>query len=180
LKYSGGIVMLIDPFSLGTVRGRFCEQLSRDPKDAGASDADPDDIYSRMMEFLEHHKLRVGAGKARIPVAVVVTKRDAFELHKEFERAVRLEHEMENKAAAAAGRAPQAVNDSRAVRRWLLDQNLAGVVNKLESQFAVYRYFSCSVLGRPLSEASRSSLAPLGVDEPLLWIIRAMDARKAN
>jgi hypothetical protein len=177
LKHCSGIIMLIDPFSIDPIRERFERELKEHGELVGASDAQPDDVYSRLMEFLEQHHVRVGAGKIRFPLAVVVTKRDAFGLDKELGcAAINHWQQVENRLALAQQRAPAPVDPSWVVRHWLLKQNLAGVIDKLEGQFAHYRYFACSAFGRTFRLGSGKPFSPEDVEAPFFWILRAMDA----
>ncbi len=176
LQHCSGIILLIDPFSIETVREQFHRELASEPADAGASDADPDEVYSRLMEFLEQHKVRVRAGSIKFPLAVVVTKRDAFGLGKHIgQSAFHHWQQVENQRAKQENRPPEHVTASSVVRKWLLAQNLAGVINKIESQFENCRYFSCSAFGRPPSQLEGAPFTPLGIDQPFLWILNAMD-----
>lgn len=180
LKHCSGIVMLIDPFSIEKVRARYQRQISELPSDVGASDADPDDVYSRLLEFLEQHRVRVGTKRVKIPLAVVVTKSDAFGLDSEVgQSAFNHWQQIEVGRANSQNRAPRPIDTSAVVRRWLLAQDLARLIEKLEAQFALYRYFSCSALGRPPSHRPGEPFRPVGLESPFAWILRVMDVQLA-
>ena len=77
IEHCTGIIMLIDPFSIPAVRDSL---NGNDLHSVSPSDASPDDVYARLVEFLEQHGIRRGTRQVKIPLAVVVTKCDAFGL----------------------------------------------------------------------------------------------------
>ncbi len=177
LKFLGhchGLMMLIDPLSIESVRGRYARELKLHREDVNPSDTNPEDVYDRLLEFLEQNGVRVVGRKVPFPLAVVVTKRDAFDLPDEIgQRALARWQKVADRQAAQKGQPLRRVKPSWVVRKWLIDHELAGVISKIESQFESYRYFSCSVFGRPPSKLAGQPFAPEAVEAPFIWLLHA-------
>jgi len=100
------------------------------------------------------------------PIAVVLTKVDAFDLDERI-------------GAAAARRllAESAVirDEAKAidglVEHFLLSYGEGNFVRNLRTQFSAVRFFSCSSTGRMIRPGDYSSLQPARVLEPLLWLM---------
>ncbi len=174
LRHCHGLMMLIDPLSIESVRQRYAQELNRDFADVNPSDANPEEVYDRLLEFLEQNGVRVIGKKVPFPLAVVVTKRDAFGLPGEIGHdALATWQQVADRQAAEKGQARRPINSSWVIRKWLLDQELSGVVAKIESQFQSYRYFSCSVFGRPPSKLAGQPFQPEAVEAPFIWLLHA-------
>jgi hypothetical protein len=152
-QYVGGIFLVIDPFSLPDVRERYAEQLAASPSIA-PSDETPEDIYMRMLDVLRSYD----AHPERVPVAVVLTKADAFDLDTHIGKAA---------AERLMARYPNLRQQSDAlnilVQQFLLDNGATNVVLNLRNQFERVRYFSVSVV-------SGEQYAPQRVTAPLAWM----------
>lgn len=172
IRQCHGIIMLIDPFSVGAIRERFEREIAAHPRDVSPSDADVGDVYEGLLDFLREHRVPSRRGRVKIPLLVIVTKRDAFGLVEEIgEPAVRKAQRRENQLAKDEGRAPRKIELSEVVRQWLLDQNLRYVINNIEGQFAQCRYFSCSVFGEMPSKLKGRPFVPDEVEAPFDWIL---------
>ena len=170
IEHCTGIIMLIDPFSIPAVR----DSLSGSLNSVSPSDASPDDVYARLVEFLEQHEIRRGTRQVKIPLAVVVTKCDAFGLDGLLGLpAVRKAQEDENRRAQTEHRPPGVVTMSLLVRYWLCRWNLTNFINNIESHFAECQYFSCSAFGRVPSPKNNTPFVPRGVESPFEWILDA-------
>lgn len=152
-QYVGGIFLVIDPFSLPIVRERYADKLSDDTSVAPSTDA-PEDIYMRMLDVLRLYD----AHPERVPVAVILTKADAYDLDEHIGNAA---------AERLMARYPNLRQKSDAlnilVQQFLLDNGATNVVMNLRNQFERVRYFSVSVV-------SSEKYAPQRVTAPLAWM----------
>lgn len=156
-KYVHGVVLIIDPFSLDDVRALYSDRITTD---LAISSANPDDVYDIMLEVLESHHKKQRGQHFKLPVAVVLTKTDAFDL--------------EEKIGAQAAQTLIQRNPhllpvdaiDMLVQRFLRENGASNFMIKLHQRFERVKYFSCSTLG-PDPEA----YDPLRVAEPLLWIL---------
>jgi len=174
LRHCHGLIMLIDPLSIEVVRQRYAQELDRDLARVNPSDANPEEVYDRLLEFLEQNGVRVIGRKVSLPLAVVVTKRDAFGLPVEMGHGtLGNQQQAADVSSAQNGQRAHCVDSSSVIRRWLLDQGLAGVVSKIESQFRSHRYFSCSAFDPPSSRSAGQPFEPEPVEAPFIWLLQA-------
>jgi len=174
LRHCHGLMMLIDPLSIEAVRQRYAQELKSDLTDVNPSDANPEHVYDRLLEFLEENGVRLVGRKVRFPLAVVVTKRDVFGLPAEIGQGALADwHQVADLQIAKKGQSAYPVDPSWAIRKWLLVQELTGLIYKIESQFQSYRYFSCSVFGQPPSKLAGQPFEPEAVEAPFIWLLHA-------
>jgi len=156
--FSSGCIFLIDPFSLPEVRRSYEAQLTEMGSAVKPGPSAVDDTLNRMVLSLEENFGLSKTGQAVFPLAVVVSKIDAFGLGKEIVVP------------------PVAADGSRenSVRAWLRQTGQAGLVQKLEARFARVNYFACSALGR-LPDQSETGFLPSLVLDPVRWILSEAD-----
>jgi hypothetical protein len=165
-EYTHGILFLLDPFSIARVRVDFAGQLRSAGDHVKPSAEKPQDVYDRMITTLEELS-RAKGGYRRIPLAVVITKADAFNLARQIETAgSRVHADGENGGGGHRPLDPE----SRAVRQWLMDYGEGNLVRNVEQNFKKFRYFHCSSLGR-LPDGSTAPFNPEGVLDPLTWLL---------
>lgn len=163
LEYTHGILFLVDPFSIESVRSRFASRLDAAGGSINPSAEKPQDVYDRMLTALNE----LSKGRHRnVPLAIVITKADAFGLARHIE--------------TAGARAPAAANGngnhdaldakSVAVRQWLMEHEEDNLVRSVERDFKKFRYFYCSSLGR-LPDGTAAPFTPDGVIDPLTWLL---------
>ncbi len=157
--FSSGCIFLIDPFSLPEVRQSYRDQLTEMAAAVKPGPSAVDDTLNRMVLSLEENFGLSKTGRATFPLAVVVSKIDAFGLGMEI------------------GTSPAAADGSREdpVRAWLRKRGQSGLVQKLEARFTNVGYFACSALGR-VPDQSASGFLPSGVLDPVRWILSEADA----
>ncbi|MEK6279163.1 MAG: SH3 domain-containing protein [Acidobacteriota bacterium] len=161
--YINGAIFLIDPFSLAKVQSQFQKELSAAKSQIKPSVVTPQNVYSNLLQILQQEK-GVGSRSPK-PLAVVVTKTDAFDISDEME-------------ALAAHQPPQEKRDkqtpeSLAVRAWLEKNGEGNLIRGIERDFKNVSYFFCSPLGR-LPDSSPAPFVPEGVLEPLGWLLRGV------
>jgi hypothetical protein len=169
LDYPSGILFLIDPFSIPEVRARYAEQLKRN-RNISPSSFPPDELLSRLINVLEGQFGLSSTAKIRVPMAVVLTKIDAFRLEEEI-----------GEAALGASGATTADKTEQARRNRLIKQRLrewdeGGFVHRLEARFKTVNFYTASALGRTPDEARHDPFAPKRIMEPVLWLLGRSNA----
>jgi len=143
-----GMVFLLDPFSLPSVR------LDRE-QDLGAvwgmvrpSSELPENVLARIVAELRAR----GCNPAAIPLAVVVCKTDALGV-----------------GETIAGLASRTSREE-APRVWIEEHGGGNLVRAIRQSFPTVQWFACSALGRMPKPGDERPFRPLGTLEPLGWI----------
>ena len=158
--YTHGIIFLIDPFSLPDIQESYRRQLADTRTRVKPSAEQPQHVYDRMVGTLRD--LTRKRGKLMTPLAVVVTKADAFGLQDQISG---------TPAPPLPGSAPDRAHvDSLRVRRWLEDHGERNLVQCIENDFQSSLFFCCSSLGR-LPDDTRRPFAPQDVLTPFGWAL---------
>jgi len=156
-EHLGGVLFVLDPFSLPNVRLNMATQLSSVEDAVKPGEELPQHVYGRMTEVLR--EMSPSGQFADKPIAVVITKADSLRLDAEFRgRSVLL------------ARKEKPDPDSAAVRNWLMEKGEGNLVRSLEQDFKSVRYFYCSALGRS-PDRFRRPFRPDRVLQPLAWIL---------
>lgn len=149
--YLSGLVLLVDPFSIPSLRLDYADRIAGVEGELKPSELPTEDALSRVFIALEENHGMKPSERLRVPVAVVVNKVDAFDLEQDL---------------TAGGEA--------SVRRWLVLHGLGDVVQLLEERCQTVRYFACSALGR-MPDVTGEPFQPRGVLEPLIWLLGEAD-----
>jgi hypothetical protein len=168
--YFSGMIFLVDPFSLPAVRDDYADALKTAAAAIKPSALPAEDALSRVLINLEQNFGLAKTARVPAPLAVVVSKADAFDLPET----------LGEEAVAPRLRTAPPGTDRRDLRHHLVREQLlrwgeAGLVDQFERRFAKVRYFACSALGR-LPDGSGRAFVPWGVLEPLLWVLGEADA----
>jgi hypothetical protein len=165
-NYLSGMVLIVDPFAIPKVQQLYSTQLTRDRGSLQPSEPRIEDTLDRLLLTLESQFNVPANSRAKTPLAVVITKVDAFDLESvigdpALDRAI-------------SARPPTERVDRDAVRDTLLKSTLAkwgeqGFVQRIDARFQTVRYFTCSALGR-MPDASGKVFTGRGVLPPLLWL----------
>ncbi len=167
-EYCQGIVLILDPFSIPSVRYRYEKRMA--PEDlAGIGKADINGIINVFI-----NKLRAVTGlsdrkMARVPLAVVIGKADSAGLGEEFS-AGRL-RQIKEKYAGKKEIPDDDAMDFRC-REFLIENGMQSFVNTIDIQFRDNRFFVCSAIGHA---RDHGEYRPSGVSDPMEWIIRKAD-----
>lgn len=168
-KFVHGIIFVIDPFGLPALREELKAELDDvrtvlRPGPIGVMES-----YERMLTVLEANVGLTRRKQFPHPLAVVVTKVDAFGL--------------EEKVGAPAARQllerePQIGTEAAAidslVQGFLETYGLDQFIRDALIQFQSVRFFSCSALGRMPNEGDTRPFVPVRVLEPLEWVLRQL------
>lgn len=163
--YSDGVVIIIDPLSVRSVR-KECESSLGTAYINGYSDDSSEDI---IIHFINKYS-EVAGRKARkmsdIPVAVVIAKAD-IPIIKQKIGTVKIKAQYKSNQS-------QFTNYDEArdnmCRSYLVDIGLANSLNNLESVFSHVSFFPISAIGH--AEAEMAPFDAWGVIEPIDWIAR--------
>jgi len=147
LARSAGIVLLVDPFSIGQVAEDHAQQLQLESAKVLPSSEDPMRVYERLLSTLKE----AGADTKEMPLAVVIAKSDALGVQVEIDQL----------ASAPGG----------GERAWLSANGAGNLVRSIEQDFKQVGWFSLSALGRMPDPANKSPFTPRGALAPLLWIL---------
>jgi hypothetical protein len=166
--YAHGILFVVDPFFIPEYRmqheaefGRYEAQGMR-----FALGLDPQTVYERMFSLFEE-KVGLSKGKAfSHPLAVVVSKADAFSLEEEIGSSA---------AQKLMSRDAKITHEEDALHKlvqdFLIRYGMGPLVQNITMQFKQVRYFSCSALGRMPSGNDRSPYTSRRVEAPLIWLL---------
>jgi hypothetical protein len=166
--YCGGIILMIDPFSVQSVRSAYAaSHKGKGPENYSKSDID-EVITGFIDEFSKMKFIKTGM-ISDIPLAVVITKADTDVVNREIGFA---------RLAEAFKKNPGIYNNNPNTARDIICLNylktlgMSGAVNNLAAQFRTIHYFPVSAMGH---EASGAAYQPWGVLESVMWIIKEYD-----
>jgi GTPase SAR1 family protein len=170
-SYTDGILLLLDPFSLPRVKADFESELSASANAVRPSDEEPLAVYARMIASLRQHT-GMKNGSTKTPLAIVVTKADAFKLDREIHATLpeAVAPASGLKAMREALSPKTGSRESAKVRQWLIEHGAGNLVRVIEQDFQEIRYFYCSALGR-LPDSSSAPFTPKKALEPLVWLM---------
>ncbi|MGW3942360.1 TRAFAC clade GTPase domain-containing protein [Streptomyces phaeochromogenes] len=167
LAAADGVILLVDPLQLRTVREQLADIDWRLPPVETA----PEQIAADLAAQLRGRRRGEGQGKVTTPLAVAITKSDVL-------RPWLPNGSLLGRPAVRAGAVDDA--DRLAVHqdtRALLDEWDGGLLHRqLDRDFADFSLFCLSALGSPPpadapSDAPKSGPRPLRVEDPLLWLL---------
>ncbi len=172
IAHADGIVFLLDPLQIPSVRQKL-PAAHIPPADANAV---PEHMVSRVRDLFEReHKLRV-TQKVKIPIAFTLSKVDT--LFPLLEPGSEFYHRSRHYGYLD-------LNDIQSVHTevanylssWI-DPNFCNVIH---NSFAYYNYFAVSSLGeQPDNSNHLSSVIPLRVEDPFLWLLYQFDLIKGK
>ncbi|MGI5167672.1 TRAFAC clade GTPase domain-containing protein [Spirillospora sp. CA-253888] len=151
LECTGGVVLVVDPFSAPGLRRGLPAPDERVALDAKPSQEDPMATYARFAGELGVVLTsgRRRSRRGRTPVAVVATKADAV-------------HDLDSHAAPAAG-------DGEAVAAWLAGLGLGNLTRALDHDFGQVRYWALSARRSALPAAADADRRVTA--DPVRWLL---------
>ncbi len=170
-EYLSGLIMIIDPFSIPSVRRQYENELSKKWKEVKPSQLDIQDSLDRVIITLEESFNLSKTGKFKKPIAVVINKIDAFGLEKTIGE----------KAVDKAMSANKMATDRETVRNELIKRKLIewgeeAIVQQLEARFKKVNFFSCSALGR-IPDSTNRGFVPIRVFDSMQWILESVSRK---
>lgn len=169
-EYLSGLVFLIDPFTIPTVRAEYSDGLPAVENALSPSKLPVEDALSRILISLEENFGLVRGAQLKVPLAVVLNKVDAFDLEQRIG-----EPAVQARVKASATPLDPGTARNQLLREQLIRWDLGGLVQQIETRFSRVRYFTCSSLGH-MPDASGRAFEARGVLEPVMWILSAADS----
>ncbi len=161
-NYVQGVIFIIDPFSIDLVRAEYRDRLATAPRALAPSTENLESVYERMLRVMEASQGPHPGKRFLQPVAVVVTKVDAFDLETHIGLPA---------ARELLRRDPRLRFEEDAinvlVEQYLVSKGAYNFVSSLHSQFSTVKFFSCSALGYD----PHNRFSPVRALQPLLWIM---------
>ncbi|AKF94869.1 hypothetical protein EX87_09130 [Brevibacillus laterosporus] len=174
VKNSSGILFLVDPLQIRTIRDKIMFNVGDEPGEFTARYDEPREVLITLFEnfigYEEH-------SKTNIPTAVVLTKSDMLHMLKEEDS----EYIKSNSNVFRNFVHKQYLNTSEF-------ENINGEIKRfiekvdrpfkdaLEVYFTNTAYFAVSALGsNPVNQKVTGVVTPVRVDEPFIWLLHQLD-----
>ncbi|HFI0061713.1 TPA: hypothetical protein ACGORE_001742 [Streptococcus suis] len=171
-EYCQGMVLMIDPFAIPSVRHRCEEQLS--PEDiAGIGKADINSIVDSFLNKLREVTGLSDQKMSSVPLAVIIGKIDSAGLTKEIgDEAIK----------QLMAQKPETFKDyfdtqDYLCRKFLTDNGMESFINSVDIKFKDNRYFSCTAIGHTRDKGQYN---PQGVLPPMEWIFGKADSKMSS
>ncbi|MEU6534493.1 hypothetical protein [Streptomyces sp. NPDC047000] len=169
LSAADGIVLLVDPLQLGSVRDRLA---GGDGPPLPVVETPPQQIAADLAAQLRAHGKGGSRGRVSTPIAVAVTKTDML-------RPLLAPHSPLLRNAPhteGAFDADERLTVHEEIRSLMADWDSGALVRQLELDFAELSLFGLSALGAPPlaeapADAPKSGPQPVRVEDPLLWLL---------
>lgn len=163
-EYSHGIVLMVDPFSIPSLRYRFEPQLN--PEDvAGIGNTDIGVVVDSFLNKLREVTGISSKKMLTVPLAVVISKVDSANL---------LDYLGEEPINKLMEEEPEKFKNYQDAedylcRKLLLENNMASFLNSIDLKFKNNRFFASSAIGHT---RDKGKYEPIGVMEPMEWLFR--------
>ena len=166
--YSQGIVLIIDPLTIPTVRNALDSTANEtDRKSVGTLSTDL--VVDAFMNKLREITGEKSTDVLQIPLAVVLSKMDMKGMEQFYgEDAV-----MEALEAQSLEMDRFSDMEDHLLRKFLQENGMANLVKSIDMKFKNNRFFACSAIGH-VREGGKYN--PKGVLEPMEWIFSVADS----
>ncbi len=165
--YCHGIIFMLDPLSIPTVRNYLDDSISAIDK-ASVGTLDVDLVLDSFLNKLRQITGLSSTAVFNVPIAIVISKGDIRTLERLIGDEKISEYMSENNLDMDSF----TVAEDRVCRQFLMENGLASFVSNIDMKFKNNRYFSCSSIGHT-RETGRYN--PRGVLEPMEWIFQTAD-----
>lgn len=168
-EYCQGIVLIIDPFAIPSIRFKYEELL--EPEDiAGIGKADINEIINSFLNKLREVTGLSDNKMATVPLAVVISKIDSAGLEQDI-GAMAVNKLMKSE--------PEKYTDffntqDYLCRKFLKENSMDSFLNNVTIQFKNNRFFACSAIGHT---RDKGQYKPEGVLPPMEWLFRIADPK---
>ena len=168
-EYCQGIVLIIDPFSIDSVRYKYEKGLT--PEDiAGIGKAEINGIINTFLDKLRNVTGLSDRKMMRVPIAVVISKTDSGSLSSEFSDA-KIDEIINAHPSLNISRFDAL---DRICREFLSENNMDGFLSVIDMKFKNNRFFVCSAIGHTRDAGCYD---PKGVMEPMEWLFQRADRK---
>jgi len=171
-EYCQGIVLIIDPFAIPSVRNRLEDQLT--PEDiAGIGKADINGIVDSFLNKLREVTGLSDKKMSSVPLAVIISKIDSAGLENEVGDPAIKKKMAEN---------PEIFNDYYNIqdyvcREFLKNNGMESFLNNIDLKFSNNRFFACTAIGHTRDKGQYN---PEGVIPPMQWLFDNADRTMAK
>jgi len=162
--YSDGIIIIIDPLSVCSVR-KECEETIGIASVSGYSNDSAEDIIVHFINKYSEVAGRTARKMSDTPVAVVITKVDLTAIRRKV-GTVKIKSEFASNQGQYYSYEEAC---DKLCRQYLSDIGLANVINNLDSVFSRIAYFPISSIGH---YADGNQFEPQNVITPISWLAR--------
>lgn len=170
-EYCQGMVLMIDPFAIPTIRHRCEEQLSSEDI-AGIGKADITGIVDSFLNKLREVTGLSNQKMSSVPLAVVIGKIDSAGLKEEIGEVA-----IKRKMAEQPDNFTDYYNTQDYLCRQFLKENgMESFINNVDLKFKDNRYFSCTAIGHTRDKGQYN---PEGVLPPMQWLFSKTDSKMA-
>lgn len=171
-EYCQGIVLMIDPFAIPSVRHRCEDKLS--PEDiAGIGKADINGIVDSFLNKLREVTGLSDKKMSSRPLAVVIGKIDSAGLGAEIGDVA-----VKTKMAAFPDKFTDYYDTQDYLcRKFLKENGMESFLNNVDLKFKDNRFFSCTAIGHTRDKGQYN---PQGVLPPMQWLFGKADAKMAQ
>lgn len=159
MQRAGGIILLIDPFSLPKLAGH----ATRAGLDAAQARTTMTATIDNLVHLVAMMRDRDADQKFSIPLSVVISKADELPT---------LEMSWLANLYTTNGEVVDEKALSDRCRNALSNLGIAQKILLIEQNFSNVRYFACSALGRRFVPGDRRPFKAAGVGKPFLWLLR--------
>ncbi|USG65568.1 hypothetical protein NDK47_26290 [Brevibacillus ruminantium] len=174
VKNSSGILFLVDPLQIRTIRDKIQLQVGDEPGEFTAKYDEPREVVITMFEnFIGYEQ----ESKTHIPTAVVLTKSDMLHMLKEedSEYIKSNSNVFRNFVHEEYLNLSEFENINGEIRRFIekVDRPFK---DALEVYFTNTAFFAVSALGsNPVNQKVSGVVTPVRVDEPFIWLLHQLD-----
>ncbi|MCL6458558.1 MAG: hypothetical protein K6T85_11190, partial [Gorillibacterium sp.] len=174
IKNSAGILFMLDPLQIKTIRERLIMNLGEDSGDLATRHAEPRDVIITMFENFIGHQNK---SKTNIPTAIVLTKSDMLKHLKEDDGDYinTNSNVFRNVVHSQYLNLSEFENINGEIRRFIekVDRPFKDAVDVYFNNTA---YFAVSALGsNPVNKRVEGVVTPIRVDEPFVWLLHQLD-----
>lgn len=171
-EYCQGIVLIIDPFAIPTVKYRCEDKLSSEDI-AGIGKADINGIVDSFLNKLREVTGLSDKKMSSVPLAVVIGKIDSAGLATEIgDAAVKI------KMATFPDKFTDYYDTQDYLcRKFLKENGMESFLNNVDLKFKDNRFFSCSAIGHTRDKGRYN---PQGVLPPMQWLFGKADLKMAQ
>ncbi|MEH7094816.1 TRAFAC clade GTPase domain-containing protein [Neobacillus vireti] len=170
IKNSAGILFLVDPMQIRTIREKLLHQLGDNPGDITNTADEPREIVLALYdEFIAHQE----NSKTDIPTAIVLTKSDLLNALKSDDgEYIRTNSNVFNNVVHREFlNLDEFENINGEMKRFLSKVDIP-FVNAIDVYFRETSYFAVSALGsNPIEQQVSGIISPIRVDEPFIWLL---------
>jgi len=173
IQNSSGILFLVDPLQIRTIRDRIRLRAGEEQEFASRYDEPRDVVISLFENFIAHQD----SGKTDIPTAVVLTKSDMLRHLQEEDGAYIRPNSNVFKSVVHEGylNLTEFENIDGEIRRFIetVDRPFK---DALDVYFSDVAFFAVSALGtNPVNRQIDGVIHPMRVDEPFIWLLHRLD-----